>query len=246
MFARCGTPACTNVDIQPLGDGLPVRTGDYNALAFGDREHPFVTTKWENLTGVDVLMGVLGFDCSVAPCIDSQQTIYYQVPTPGGIGQDMAIGPDDMPVVSHVGYADNVLLFGRCQDADCAGAVGYVLLDSGNFALEFDDSTSIGVRPDGRAVIAYQRQSATVPTFTSLLVVECTDVNCVSHESVVIERSGDNLVTGIDADLAIDAEGAVAVAYFDQSALSLKLARCNVEGCDGPYDVLFADGFEDP
>jgi hypothetical protein len=34
------------------------------------------------------------------------------------------------------------------------------------------------------------------------------------------------------------------VAWFDQSALAIKLARCAAQGCDGPGDRIFQDGFE--
>lgn len=244
LLARCTTPACGAVDIETLDGGGQVRSGDFAALAFAGRAEPFVSAKWENFTGVNDMVGVHAFDCSMAPCSDAQQTIYYQVDTPAGIGQDMAIGPDDRPVFSHVGHAENILLYGRCVDADCSGNVNAAVLDDGDFALDFDDSTSIGVRPDGRPVIAYQRQSASIPTFTALYVVECGDEHCLSFERVLIERSGDHLVTGIDADLAIDDDGAVVLAWFDQSALDVKLARCGAQGCEGPGDRLFADGFE--
>ena len=108
----------------------------------------------------------------------------------------------------------------------------------------FWNSTSIGVRSDGRPVIAYQRQSASVPTFTALYVAECGEPSCQTVERVLIERSADDLVTGIDADLAIDGDGAVVIAYFDQSLLDIKLARCNRMTCAGPGDRLFEDGFE--
>ena len=243
-LARCVTPACTSVDIETVDGGGQVTSGDFAALAFGGRADPFVSSQWSNLSGASDLIGVHAFDCSVAPCSAAQETVYYQVNTPAGVGQDMAIGTDDLPVFSHIGYAEPILLFGRCDAPDCSGNNSAVVLDDGDFALGLDDSTSIGVRPDGRPVIAFQRQSATIPPFTALYVVECETATCQSFETVLIERSTDNLVTGIDADLAIDGDGAAVIAYFDQSALAIKLARCSREGCEGPGDRLFTDGFE--
>ena len=244
MYARCATPACSAVDIQSLNGGGQITAGDFASLAFAGRSDPFVSSQWENLTGAQDLVGVNGFDCSIVPCADAEQTLYYQVDTPAGLGQDMAIGTDDLPVFSHLGVDEPVLRFGRCAEPDCDGNVSSTIIDDGDFAIAFDDSTSIGVRPDGRPVIAYQRQSASVPTFTALYVAECGEPSCQTAARVLIERSADNLVTGIDADLAIDDDGAVVIAYFDQSLLDIKLARCNRQTCAGPGDRLFEDGFQ--
>ncbi|RYD15996.1 MAG: hypothetical protein EOP90_04120 [Lysobacteraceae bacterium] len=244
MYARCVMPACSAVDIETLNGGGQITAGDFASLAFAGRNDPFVSSQWENLTGAQDLVGVNGFDCSIVPCADAEQTLYYQTNTPAGVGQDMAIGTDDLPVFSHLGVAEPVLRFGRCADPDCDGNVSSTVIDDGDFAIGFDDSTSIGVRSDGRPVIAYQRQSASVPTFTELYVAECGEPSCQAVERVRIERSGDGLHTGIDADLAIDDDGAVVIAYFDQSLLDIKLARCSRLTCAGPGDRLFADGFE--
>ena len=243
MLARCTTPACTNVDIQMLeGDG-PVNSGEYVALAFGQRADPFVSAHWQNPELIAEPEGVHAFDCSVTPCSDGAAMIHYQS-DPAGVGQDMAIGPDDLPVFSYLDHTNEEVLFARCQDPDCSGGISHVTLDDGSFTLGFDDNTSIGVRPDGLPVIAYQKQLAVIGAYTALYVVECRDAACSSHGTVQIERSGDGLSTGIDADLAIDHDGAVVIAYFDPSLLDIKLARCNRMTCSGPGDLLFADGFE--
>src|SRR5690606_26148680 len=52
LLARCTTPACSAVDIETLdGDGQRT-TGKYAALAFAGRTDPFVSSQWENFTGV--------------------------------------------------------------------------------------------------------------------------------------------------------------------------------------------------
>lgn len=243
LLARCTTPACPNVDIETLHGGNGVRTGEYAAIAFGNRADPVVSAHWSNDTGASLIAGVNAFDCSVVPCADSRETVHYQV-DPVGVGQDMAIAPDDHPVFSYIDHTNNTLRFARCVELACSGIVELYLIDDGSLALDFDDNTSIGVRPDGRPVIAYQKQLAMIGGRTALYVAECGNERCSSASIVRIELSGEGLTTGIDADLAIDGDGAAVIAYFDQSALDIKLARCSRDGCEGPGDRLFMDGFE--
>ena len=243
LLARCTTPACGAVDIQTLAGGSDVRSGEFAAIAFGGRADPFVSAHWQNPDLIDEPEGVQAFDCSASPCDDTMQMIHYQN-DPVGVGQDMAIGPDDRPVFSYIDHTNDTLRYARCRDSDCSGLIDREVVDDGDLALGFDDSTSIGVRPDGHAVIAYQKDLSMIGGRTGLYVAECGNERCNSVNVERIELSGEGLITGIDADLAIDGEGAAIVAYFDQSALDIKLARCNRETCEGPGDRLFDDGFD--
>lgn len=242
MLARCAGTACNSVDVDVVADGVGVTYGEYGSIAFrAQDDDPLIGSRWFNTAGDS---GVVFHDCSIEPCADSGENVYYQVGHPVGLGSSMALGLDDSPIFSYVDQTNIELRFARCENVDCSGFRHLDVLDDGDFTLEFDDNTSIGVRPDGRPVIAYQKTLATLPAQTGLYVAECTDFQCADVHRALVESSGPGLVTGIDADLAIDDDGAVVVAWFDQSALSIKLARCAAQGCDGPGDRIFQDGFE--
>lgn len=243
LLARCVTPACNNVTVETLHGGTGgVVSGEFASIAFGGRSDPAVASRWFNTTGGT--SGVNYFDCSILPCEDARQTIHYDVPTPVGLGTDMAIGPDDLPVFSYIDHTNDTLRFARCANPDCSGHRDMRVVEDGSFAIGFDDSTSIGVRPDGWPVIAYQKSLSVVGARTGLYAAECNSATCNDATIVRIELSGPGLTTGIDADLAIDGDGGVAIAYFDQSALDIKLARCNPLSCEGPGDRIFHDGFD--
>jgi hypothetical protein len=242
MLARCAGTACNSVTIDIVVPGVGATYGEYNSIAFrAQGDDPLIGSRWFNTFGDS---SVAFHDCSIEPCGDSVELIFYQISHPVGLGSSMALGLDDRPVFSYIDQTDNGLRFARCQDADCSGSRDLSVLDDGDLTLGFDDNTSIGVRPDGRPVIAYQKSLAIIGGLTALYVAECADTQCATVEQVQIERSGAGLTTGIDADLAIDDDGGVVIAWFDQSALSIKLARCSAQGCDGPGDRIFSDGFE--
>ena len=242
MLARCAGTACNSVTIDTVMYGAGATFGEYNSIAFrAEGDEPLIGSRWFNTLGSS---SVIFHDCSIEPCGDSAELIFFQNSHPVGLGSSMALGLDDRPVFAYIDQTDNGLRFARCLDTDCSGFRPLAGLDDGNLTLGFDDNTSIAVRPDGRPVIAYQKSLAIIGGITVLNVAECEDTRCTSVEQVQIERSGAGLTTGIDADLAIDDDGAVVIAWFDQSALSIKLARCNAQTCEGPGDRIFADGFD--
>lgn len=242
MLARCAGTACNSVDVDVVADGVGVTYGEYGSIAFRTQDDdPLIGSRWSNTAGDS---GLVFHDCSIEPCADSSENVYYQVGHPVGLGSSMALGLDDSPIFSYVDQTNIELRFSRCENVDCSGFRHLEVLDNGDFTLEFDDNTAIGVRPDGRPVIAYQKTLATLPAQTGLYVAECADFQCADVHRALVESSAPGLVTGIDADLAIDDDGAVVVAWFDQSALGIKLARCAAQGCDGPGDRIFRDGFE--
>lgn len=253
MLARCADTTCETDDIETtiIGDGEPPLGvwGGYIGMTFRHNGFdPVIASQLVFSAGQEDERPASTFlDCQIEPCEDSLAFVDGHSSVghiDGPVGVSMAIGPGDRPMFAHSHVDNDEVHFTRCRDADCSGGVDRAVLDDGSFTLGFDDNTSIGVRQGGRPVIAYQKAMAVFSGQTALYVAECADAACSSVHQVQIERSPLGEVTGLDAELAIDHDGNVVIAYYDQSAQSIKLARCGANGCEGPGDRIFSDAFD--
>lgn len=237
MLARCQNTGCGNVDIEvlaPLAGG--VHHGEHAALAIGENGAPVVSGRlWSGLdTALDFIV------CADTPCIGPPAQLF------GGIGQPldnpaMALTPDFRPVFSYHGETADSLMFGWCETPECTGTRHFHSLDDGS--LGAGAYSAIGVRADGRPVVAYQKSVTIAGGAAALYVVECDDSNCATRQQLPIDQRPGQ-VTGVDPAIAIAADGGVLIAYYDASTGSLKFARCSAQGCEGPWDRIFMDGFE--
>ena len=135
---------------------------------------------------------------------------------------------------------DGAIKFMRCSGSPCSGTWEQLYYVSGH---PVGSALSMALRADGRPVIAYQKELTTVGGGRALYVAECGDPDCHQANLRALDLQP-GLDTGEDVSIAIGADGGTLIAYFDQSALKLKVAKCNAQGCFGPGDRLFADGFD--
>ena len=77
-------------------------------------------------------------------------------------------------------------------------------------------------------------------------MAECSTADCAGDVNVIVidERAGE--ITGADAAIAIGSDGGAVISYYDTTGQSLKFAKCSAQGCEGPGDRLFQDGFDAP
>jgi hypothetical protein len=110
------------------------------------------------------------------------------------------------------------------------------VLLSGGFAVE--GHTSIAVPPDGRPVIAYQVESS---ASKSLFVTRCGNVTCSAGNVFRQLDSTAGQDVGSDTSIAIGSDGFPVVAYHNETAGTLKVAKCVNADCTGGTVVTTVD-----
>ncbi len=242
MLARCGNTGCGVVDIETIdvnGGAGNYWAGVDTAIAIGSAGNITIAEHWTNSSTGSAAIKL--FTCTAAPCAGNWQMIDYAVGHPVGSALSMVLRADHRPVFSYHDDADDDLLFAACSTTDCSGFEIYEVVDAGS--LGAGAFSAVAVRPDGRPVIAYQKSVTVAGGGQALYVAECEDADCHDTDRFALDLQP-GLNTGEDVSIAIGADGGAAIAYFDQSALKLRFAKCNPQGCRGPGDRLFADGFD--
>jgi hypothetical protein len=105
------------------------------------------------------------------PIPESTTTI---IDAPGDVGQysSLAIGPDDLPVISYYDATNGALKVARCLDLKCTDATLTTLDDSGDAGYH----TAITIGTDGFPIIAYFERTGQV-----LKVVHCSNRFCLPN-----------------------------------------------------------------
>lgn len=240
VLARCTAPGCANVTTEVLEESIGGAVHGMDAgIAFGNRSDPVVAARWTNGAGDGAMRH---YDCATSPCRLSGQMMGYTLGHRRGIGLSMAIAPDDRSVMAYQDETDNALHFSKCSLPDCSTGGFWVALDEGSLGI--GPYAAIATFPDGRPVIAYQKHLTVAGGASALYVAECDDGSCASFDLLQIDAAPPGLSRGEDPSIAIDHDGAPVIAYFDQSNLDIKLARCSPSTCAGPGDQLFFHGFQ--
>ncbi len=238
LLARCMNPGCGNVDIVVLDDSSS-SYGAYASIAVGENNALAVVNRFTNSAGDGALKFFL---CTASPCSITGQLIDYLIGHPVGSGLSMTLRADYRPLFSYHDDTDNSLRFAGCTMTDCSGADIIRTVDTGG-SLGAGAYSAIAARPDLRPVIAYQKPLTVAGGADALVVAECDDIYCNDSDRFQIDQcSGSSCFA--DPAIAIGADGGAAIAYFDRNALAIKFAKCDVQGCRGPDDRLFADGFD--
>jgi len=86
--------------------------------------------------------------------------------------------------------------------------------------------TSIAIGSDGFPVISYYDQTA-----DALKVAKCNDVKCSGNDETIstVDDPANNV--GQNTSITIGTDGFPIISYFDVTALSLKVAKCNDPAC---------------
>ena len=241
-FARCANAGCGNVDIEVLDQDQSV--GDYRAgvdIAIAVDSFGFIdiAEHWTDVTIGQAAIKV--FRCGAFACAGNGQSVGQIVNHPVGSALSIGLLINNLPALSYHDDTDDTLRFARCSDLGCAGAIVYQVVDQGS--LGAGAYSAIAMKPGNHAVIAYQKGVTVSGGGSALYVAECADVDCNDSDRFAIDLQP-GLTTGEDVAIAMGADGGVVIAYFDQSSLKLKIAKCNSMSCRGAGDLLFADGFD--
>jgi hypothetical protein len=238
-FATCELPSCTSVTVAEVDDDPVNSLGTGADVALGADGLPVIA--YLDVTADALLVA----KCSIEDCSAGNvlSVIDPQVPSTVGGDPAIAIGNDGHPVISYFDEDDLALKVAHCSDPACAGAVAIHLIDDRPNG-DAGRYSAIAIRSDGNPVVSYQRRALGGAGGSALRVAECSNPDCSGDVRVIgIDfRAGE--ITGVDTDIAIGSDGGAVISYYDTTAQSLKVAKCNVQSCVGPGDRVFSDGFE--
>ena len=238
QLAHCDAPSCANVTITEVDAIFGNSRGTGAHMVRGADGFPVIA--YLDTTADSVrLAKCLDQDCASALLA----IVEPQVPTTVGGSPAVAIAADGNPVLAFFDEDDLALKVAHCNDPACLGPKTVSLVDD-----EIDGDAgrypAIAIRPDGTPVVSYQRWAIGGAGGAALRVAECSTSDCSGDVRIVVIDGRAGEITGVDTAIAIGSDGGVVVSYHDVTGQSLKFAKCSPQGCDGPGDRLFGDGFD--
>jgi PKD repeat protein len=207
--AQCVNASCSNgqniTQLDPAG-------GTHTSIAIGADGLPVIS--YYNGTSNDLMVA----HCGDASC-QSGNTI-NTVDSAGIVGDftSIAIGADNLPVISYRDLTNGDLKVAHCGDASCTPVTNTITtVDSAGIAGQY---SSIAIGADGLPVSSYYNGSA-------LMVLHCGDASCSTGNTInTVDALG-----GIFTSIAIGADGLPVISYFDITIYDLKVAHCGDAAC---------------
>ncbi len=216
--ARCNNAACTGAaTITTVDDPINLVAFD-TSIAIGVDGWP-VISYWD--TTADALKVA---HCNNAACTGAV-TITTVDDQANEVGRDssIAIGAFGFPVISYEDRTAGALKVARCNNAACTGAATITTIDDP--ANEVGRDSSIAIGANGWPVISYRDLTA-----DALKVARCTNFACTGAATVTTVDDPVNEV-GFYSSIAIGADGLPVISYFDETAGTLKVAKCSRMSC---------------
>lgn len=226
VVVKCNDTACKGADETVTELEGPLASAASSSIAIGTDGLPVIA--YPLATG-----GVRIVRCDNPACTGSGQSFNSRDTGKSLASPSLAIGVDGFPVVAYhdTGAGDLDVL--KCDDPACD--VGGEVISSVDSTNNVGTGSSLAVAPDGNPVISYQDS-----TLLALKVAKCNDWGCEgANETVtVVDDPGNNV--GGSSSIAIGTDGAPVVSYHNQTAKSLRFARCAAETCS-PSTVTVVD-----
>lgn len=203
--------------------------GDYNAIAVGSDGLPVISF-WES-------SGILHVaKCANAACSGLATDTPVDDPLVNSVGSftSIAIGTDGLPVISYRDQTAATLKVAKCANPSCTGAATITTVDDPptNGVGLF---TSIAIGSDGFPVISYYDETA-----LALKVAKCANAACIGLATITtVDDSANDL--GRYSSIAIGSDGLPVVSYRDNTAGTLKVAKCATATCTGAATITTID-----
>jgi hypothetical protein len=150
-----------------------------------------------------------------------------------GYHSAIAIGTDGLPVISYYDYNLAALKVTKCGNPACTSGNTSTLVDDP--ANDVGRYTSIRVGTDGFPVISYYDTTA-----KALKVAKCANPACTGASTITVVDDPANDV-GQYTSLRIGADGLPVISYYDDTARSLKVAKCGNASCTGTSTITTVD-----
>lgn len=131
---------------------------------------------------------------------------------------DIAIGSDNLPIISYHNNSTEALHIYKCDTESCsAGSKTY------QGGSNTGDNNSIAIGSDGFPIISYIRKGA-----NDLEVYKCSNHSCSEGDVYVLDS--ENSVWHMNS-IAIWDDGYPVISYLDQTIQALKVYKCSNDSC---------------
>ncbi len=228
LVAKCGDAACSaNNTVSTLDAGT--FCGSELSLAVGVDGYPVVSYFDSPATNLMVAK------CADAAC--AAGTTLTTVDSTGYVGStsSIAVGSDQLPIVSYYDFSNGALKVTHCGDAACTSGNTTTTVSATNDAGK---PSVIAIGLDGLPVIAHRSD-----TDDRLRFVKCGNAACsAGNAEYTVDASG---TVGGWLDLDIGADGLPLMAYLDATNLNLKVAWCGTADCSGGITLTTLDSAGD-
>jgi hypothetical protein len=145
----------------------------------------------------------------------------------------IAIGSDNLPVISYHDFTAGALKVAHCGNAHCTGGNTIVTLDDPVNLV--GESTSIAILPTGGLVISYHDRSASALKMANCSNATCTGLNVIS----TVDDSTSQV--GYYTSIAVGTDNLPVISYHDSTAGALKVAHCGDSRCSASNTLTTVD-----
>ena len=230
-----GTVVCAVLNGPPTLSQLFVighTHSDFSAIAVGTDGLPVIASHEHAAGTLDVIK------CNDPACSAGGDT---GVAIDGGLSHvgdyaAIAIGDDGFPVISYFDATSSALKVAKCNDAACSGGDETITTvdDTGSVGTY----TSITIRA-GNPLISYRDETA-----GNLKVAACSNPSCSSALVTTIDSAANDV--GYYSSVVFGGDALPVIAYYDQTAKALKVAKCILQNCTtGATITTVDDGVDD-
>jgi hypothetical protein len=213
-------------DVSIVDDEGKSNVGLYTSIAIGSDHLPIISYYDDTARALKVA------HCEDQACaLPATITVVDDDPSLiEGRYSSVAIGADDLPVISYQGDTGASLRVAKCVDVACALPATITDLDTpvgitGTF-------TSIAIGNNGRPVVSY--------TDDGLKVARCANAQCTGTATVTLVDPGAPL-NGYHTSIAIGLDGFPIVSYYDLSHTSLRTVKCGNSACSSSFVTNVVD-----
>jgi hypothetical protein len=216
--AKCANAACSGGASTLSTVDSAGSVGQFTSIAIGADGLP-VIAYWD----------ATNFDLKVAKCVDAAcntgTSKISTVDSAGAVGYytSIAIGADALPVIAYFDNTNANLKVAKCVNAACTGTSTLSTVDDS--AGNVGQYTSIAIGADALPVIAYYDL-----TNADLKVAKCANAACSGGASTLstVDSAGE---VGRFTSISIGADALPVIAYFANTNLDLKVAKCANAAC---------------
>lgn len=232
--AKCDDEACAGGnEIINTVDASANVVGAWSSIAISPDGFPVISYQDDTAFTLKVVK------CDDAACAPGGET-FTTVDDPPvnhvGYFPSLAIGTDGFPVISYLDDTAFTLKVARCFNAGCSGGAVTITTVDDPPANSVGRYTSLAIGTDGFPVISYQDFTA-----AALKVAKCNDASCFGGDETITTIDDPSNQVGTYTSLAIGTDGFPVISYWDNTASSLKVAKCNDAACSSSRTITTVD-----
>jgi hypothetical protein len=214
--AKCNDPACTGGDEVVSTVDKKDCVGLYSSIAISTDGTPLISYYDSNQGRLKVAK------CKDSGCTGGKAKIsVVDESVSAGSFAGVAIGADDLPVISYYNHSHGDLRVAHCNDPACAGGdESITTLDTDGLVGSF---AALGIGDDGLPVVAYYDLIGGL-----VKLIRCSDRACSGFETPRVVAQDEETMKSFLA-MAIRPDGTPVLAFFNQTNGDLKLVSVPLE-----------------